>query len=210
MFSWQWRHPCWFSGLYRPADLQINIKLFGAYRLIFTSEDGGNTSLLKHWFVCSYTTHPWRRRGERRYSSYSFTTLALDGGEWSASRPGSVLPPRKDPGTHRTGGCVGPRAGLDTEARGKILCLCRVSNLDSPVIQSIARHYTAWATRFLLNRWYLPKSLQGVTTRRPTPIRADIRNLGRAEQFPSHISDLRGPEYRTEVLNVPSHSRMSL
>jgi hypothetical protein len=29
------------------------------------------------------------------YSSYSFTTSALDGGEWSASRPGRVLPPGK-------------------------------------------------------------------------------------------------------------------
>jgi hypothetical protein len=26
------------------------------------------------------------------YSSYSFTTSALDGGEWSASRPGRALP----------------------------------------------------------------------------------------------------------------------
>jgi hypothetical protein len=29
------------------------------------------------------------------YSSYSFTTSALDGGEWSASRPGRALPPGK-------------------------------------------------------------------------------------------------------------------
>jgi hypothetical protein len=35
--------------------------------------------------------------GERRYSSYSFTTSALDGGEWSASRPGRALPPGKGP-----------------------------------------------------------------------------------------------------------------
>jgi hypothetical protein len=28
---------------------------------------------------------------ERRYSSYSFSTSALDGDEWSASRPGSAL-----------------------------------------------------------------------------------------------------------------------
>jgi hypothetical protein len=34
-------------------------------------------------------------QGERMYSSYSFTTLALDGGEWSASRPGRALPPGK-------------------------------------------------------------------------------------------------------------------
>jgi hypothetical protein len=35
--------------------------------------------------------------GERRYSSYSLLTLALDGGEWSASRPGHALPPGKGP-----------------------------------------------------------------------------------------------------------------
>jgi hypothetical protein len=31
------------------------------------------------------------------YRSYSFTTSALDGSEWSASRPGRVLSPRKGP-----------------------------------------------------------------------------------------------------------------
>jgi hypothetical protein len=40
---------------------------------------------------------PWRRLEERRYSSYSFTTSALDGSEWSASRPGRALPPGKGP-----------------------------------------------------------------------------------------------------------------
>jgi hypothetical protein len=29
--------------------------------------------------------------GERRYSSYSFSTSALDGGEWSVSRPGRAF-----------------------------------------------------------------------------------------------------------------------
>jgi hypothetical protein len=33
--------------------------------------------------------------GEMRYSSYSFSTWALDGGEWLASRPGRALPPGK-------------------------------------------------------------------------------------------------------------------
>jgi hypothetical protein len=48
--------------------------------------------------------------GERRYSSYSFTTSALDGGEWSASRPDRALPPgERTPGTHCTGGWVGPQ-----------------------------------------------------------------------------------------------------
>jgi hypothetical protein len=35
--------------------------------------------------------------GERSYSTYSFSTSALDRGEWSASRPGRALPPVKGP-----------------------------------------------------------------------------------------------------------------
>jgi hypothetical protein len=34
---------------------------------------------------------------ERRYSSYTFLTSALEGGEWSASRPGRALPPGREP-----------------------------------------------------------------------------------------------------------------
>jgi hypothetical protein len=44
----------------------------------------------------SHYTPRWRL-GERKYSSYSFLTSALDGGEWSASRPGRALPRGKDP-----------------------------------------------------------------------------------------------------------------
>jgi hypothetical protein len=66
--------------------------------------------------------HAMEAWGESRYSSYSFSTSALDGGEWSASRPDRALPPgERTPGTHCTGGWVGSRVGLDTEARGKIL-----------------------------------------------------------------------------------------
>jgi hypothetical protein len=85
---------------------------------------------------------PWWRLGERRYSSYSFLTSSLGGGEWSASRPGLALPRRKD----CSGGWVGLRADLDTEVRGKILCSCLRSNPDRPVVQSVVRHYTDWAT----------------------------------------------------------------
>jgi hypothetical protein len=47
-------------------------------------------------YSCSTTRHEgaWM---EWRYSSYSFSTSALDGGEWSASRPGRALAPGKDP-----------------------------------------------------------------------------------------------------------------
>jgi hypothetical protein len=45
---------------------------------------------------CPATRHEgaWE---ERRCSSYSFFHLALDGGEWSASRPGRALLPGKGP-----------------------------------------------------------------------------------------------------------------
>jgi hypothetical protein len=81
------------------------------------------------------------------YSSYSFSTSALDGSEWSASRPGSALTPGKGPSRYplyrRLGG---PQSRSGPEARGKILCLCRGSNSDRPVVQPVARHYTDWAS----------------------------------------------------------------
>jgi hypothetical protein len=60
--------------------------------------------------------------------------------------PAALCSGERTPGTHCTGGWVGPRAGLDTEVRGKILCPCRRSNLDRPVVQPVVRHYTDWAT----------------------------------------------------------------
>jgi hypothetical protein len=45
--------------------------------------------------------------------THIFLTSALVGGEWSASRPGHFTPWERAPGTHWTGGWVGPRAGLD-------------------------------------------------------------------------------------------------
>jgi hypothetical protein len=68
-----------------------------------------------------------RQGGEKTYSSYSTSTSALDKGEWSASRPG-----RFTRGIHWARGWVGLRAGLNTEARGKILFLCRGSNPGPP------------------------------------------------------------------------------
>jgi hypothetical protein len=46
--------------------------------------------------------------------SFSFTTSAVEGGEWSASGHGRDLPPERTSGTHCTGCWVGPRTGLDT------------------------------------------------------------------------------------------------
>jgi hypothetical protein len=44
-------------------------------------------------------------------------TSALDGGEWSASRYGRFTPRERDPCTHRVGGWMGSRAGLDAVMR---------------------------------------------------------------------------------------------
>jgi hypothetical protein len=58
--------------------------------------------------------------GEWKYSSTHSLTSALDGGEWSASRPGRFIPRERIPGTHWIGGWVGPRAVLDAVVKRKI------------------------------------------------------------------------------------------
>jgi hypothetical protein len=47
--------------------------------------------------------------------------------------PAALYPRGKNLRHHCTGGWVGPRAGLDEEARGKIFCLYRGSNPGRPV-----------------------------------------------------------------------------
>jgi hypothetical protein len=44
--------------------------------------------------------------GERKYSSYSFTTSALDGMSGQRHAPAALYPRGKDPGTHWIGGWV--------------------------------------------------------------------------------------------------------
>jgi hypothetical protein len=69
----------------------------------------------------------------------------------------ALYPWGKDPRYHCTGGWVGHRAGLDTEVRGKISYLCWWSYLDRQVVQSVARHYTDWATLALKSLWQVIK-----------------------------------------------------
>jgi hypothetical protein len=75
---------------------------------------------------------PWRRIGEWRYSSTHSLTSALDGGEWSASRPGLFTPRERAPGTHWIGGWVDPRAVLDAVVKRKITNPRRESNPENP------------------------------------------------------------------------------
>jgi hypothetical protein len=56
-----------------------------------------------------------------------FLPSALDGGEWSASRPGRFTSGERSPGTHWTGAWVGSTAGMDAVQKSQVLP-CRESN----------------------------------------------------------------------------------
>jgi hypothetical protein len=80
--------------------------------------------------------------------------LILDLGtrwEWSASRPGRALAPVKGPPVP-----IVQEAGWASEPvwtqrlQQKSFRLCRGSNLDRPVVQPVARHYTDWTIRLTM------------------------------------------------------------
>jgi hypothetical protein len=66
----------------------------------------------------------------------AFLTLMLDGGEWSASHSGCFTSWEKT-GTHRVGGFVGPRAGLDTVAKREGSCPCWESKPNHPACKLV-------------------------------------------------------------------------
>jgi hypothetical protein len=74
--------------------------------------------------------------GEEGYGSYSFTTLALDGGEWSATRPGRALPPV--PIVQEAGWTPEPIWTMRLEEKSFAPAGDR-----TPIIQAVVRHYTA-------------------------------------------------------------------
>jgi hypothetical protein len=85
--------------------------------------------------------------GDRRYSSYSFLTSALEGGEWSASRSGRALPPDKEPPvpTVREAGWA-PQPVWTQRVEKKS---CASVGDRTPAVQSVVRHCTDWATGLL-------------------------------------------------------------
>jgi hypothetical protein len=114
--------------------------------------------------------------GERRYSSYPFTTSALDRGEWSSSRPGRALPPGKGP-----------------EARGKIICPCRESNPDRPVVQPVVRGRPSRNIAYIMHNVRMP--LEGISSA--------LRNHGTVRTEGLRI-ETRTRNIRTEVIHVTS------
>ena len=78
-------------------------------------------------------------RGWLEVQLYSSMTAALEGGEWSAARPGRILPPGKTryPFHRRLGGTQG-RSG-----RAENLVL---AGIRSRTVQPVVSHYSDWAT----------------------------------------------------------------
>jgi hypothetical protein len=75
------------------------------------------------------------------YSSYSFSTSALDGSVWSASHPGRALPFRGKYPLHS----LGSTQELVWTPRLQEKSFSSAGD-RTPVVQAIVRHYTDYAT----------------------------------------------------------------
>jgi hypothetical protein len=76
--------------------------------------------LTNHYAIKRY----WESEG----TAPRILSSAIDGDEWSVSRPGRFTPRERAPGTHWIGGRVGPRVGLDAVVKRKISSPYRNSN----------------------------------------------------------------------------------
>jgi hypothetical protein len=72
------------------------------------------------------------------WKNSSTMTAALDGGEWSASRPGRFTSGEKVRGTHCIGGWVGPTAGMDMEKRNFLSLPGTEPRLSSPSLYRLS------------------------------------------------------------------------
>jgi len=68
---------------------------------------------------CLTTHHAMKTYWGAQAELHSLTS-ALYGGEWSASLPSRFTPADRAPGTHWSGGWVGPTAGVDAVVKTKI------------------------------------------------------------------------------------------
>jgi hypothetical protein len=82
--------------------------------------------------------------GERGYTSYSILTSALDGGEWSASRPGERTPTVQEVGW-------APEPVWTQRSEEKVLCPCRGSNPVHPVVHTTGGQVKSRGSNVTLN-----------------------------------------------------------
>jgi hypothetical protein len=95
-------------------------------------------------FLCFNAPHHKGVLGEWRYSSTHSLTSALDGSEWSASRPSRFTPRERATGTHWIRGWVGLRIVLDAVVKRKIPSPRRESNPRTLIVQPVAQRYIDW------------------------------------------------------------------
>jgi hypothetical protein len=84
---------------------------------------------------------------EWKYSSTHSLNSALDGGEWSASRPGRFTPKERAPAAPWIGGWVGRKAVLDTVVKRRIPSPRREWNSRTPIVLPVAQRYTDWTSK---------------------------------------------------------------
>jgi hypothetical protein len=84
----------------------------------------------------------------------------LNGGEWSASRPGRFTPRKRAPGKHWIGGWVGPTAVLDMVVKGKIPSPHQESKPRTMIIQPIGQHYGSTVIHRSSKEWRQAASMK--------------------------------------------------
>jgi hypothetical protein len=133
----------WFNGLWWILIQKVRDSNPDCWSVLIEKLLNQANAMIKKKQSCPATRHggAW---GERRYSSYQFLTSALDGSEWSASRPGRPLPPGKVPPVPivQEAGWA-PEPVWTQRLEGKSSASVGVR---TPVVQSVVRHYTDWAT----------------------------------------------------------------
>jgi hypothetical protein len=133
----------------------------------------------KKLFLCFFfqlSTTPWKCIGEWRYASTHSLTSALDGGEWSASPPGSFIPRGRAPGTHWTWGWVGLRAGLDAVVKKKLPAPAGTRTSDHPARSPALYHWSIPAP--LCPYWGKVRKWNCVPVLYQVPRHKNLRGIG--------------------------------
>jgi hypothetical protein len=120
---------CWTSEIRRTQTVHNN-----TYKFCMKRKKGKFVPLL----IVTWAPRHEGVLGEWRHSFTHPFTSTLDGGEWSASRPGHFTDRERAPGTPWVGCWVGPRTVLDAVVKRKILSPHRESNPTTPIADPVA------------------------------------------------------------------------
>jgi hypothetical protein len=147
---------------------QLTSTLKGSWVTVVPDCRGEGTEFM-HWIrppfigciTCTLEQAIKVQRGSRGILLLFFLTSELDGGGWSASRPGRLYL-RERPCTLCTGGWVVPRAGPDRCGKSR-----PPPGFDPWNVQPVTSCYTDYATLLLhvyspkYKMWFFPGSLSG-------------------------------------------------